>query len=39
MSPEIDLHESNHLNFNKSTNVVQYMVLDQFDNQRENDES
>ena len=39
MSPETDLHESSHLNFNKSTSVVLCMVLDQFDNQREKDES
>lgn len=39
MSPEIDLCESSHLNFNTSTSAVQYMVLDQFDIQREKDES
>ena len=39
MSPEIDLHESSHLNFNTSTSAVQYMVLDQFDIQSEKDES
>ena len=39
MSPEIDLRESSHLNFNTSTSAVQYMVLDQFDIQSEKDES